>query len=276
MPDTYLTLGGYTFQGFGVPERINGGGAHKLVVHKFLGGDRVIDAMGADDDVICWRGRFFNSDGIDAVADALLMDAMRRAGKPVTLTYDNQTIQVVIRSFTWDFERFYNVPYKLECEVLSNQAQASGGDSSGDGSGATDQTQDGAVGGDMSNATDAADGSTETSDAVQGASDSYDENGPLANAATDAVQAVSDAVTTATDTLNSLADAANTVLTPINDIIGGVTDTVNSVIDAAQGAANLVANAATMTIGASAQITLPFMQRISLNLSLGAGSKTGA
>jgi hypothetical protein len=116
MPATTLIVAGYRFAGFGVPETINGGGAHKLVVHKLPGGTRIIDAMGADDDAISFHGRFR---GAGAMNDALLMDAIRRAGKAVSLQYWTLSYTGVVSRFKWDFQRFFEVPYELEFTVIS-------------------------------------------------------------------------------------------------------------------------------------------------------------
>jgi hypothetical protein len=123
-PSTYLTIAGFTFSGFGVPERINGGGAQQLAVHKLLGGARVIDALGSDDDAIQFEGRFRAADGTDPMTQAAILDQVRRAGRPVELRYWNQAATVVVRSFTWSFQRFHEVPWRIVCEVVRNAAQA--------------------------------------------------------------------------------------------------------------------------------------------------------
>jgi hypothetical protein len=122
MTDTILTLGGFPFlDPYGVPETINFGGAQHLVVHKLIGGRRVITALGPDDDAIRWRGRFR---GAAAVASAELLDVMRRSGKPVVLSWWTFSYQVVVRHFRAQFERFYEVPYEIECEVVQDLTAA--------------------------------------------------------------------------------------------------------------------------------------------------------
>ena len=118
MADTYLVLGGFVFTDpFSVPERINGGGRQRVVVHKFIGGNRVVDALGPDDDVIRWRGRFR---GAAAVTSAEMLDVMRRSGKAVLLSYWTFAYQVVVTRFTWSFERFYEVTYEIECTIVQD------------------------------------------------------------------------------------------------------------------------------------------------------------
>lgn len=118
MPDTFLALGGFIFlDPFSVPERISAGGAHHLVTHKLIGGQRIVTALGADDDSIKWRGRFR---GPAAVVSCQLLDVMRRSGKQVQLSYWTSSYLVVVRRFTWEFERFYEIPYEIECEVVQD------------------------------------------------------------------------------------------------------------------------------------------------------------
>ena len=111
-----LTLGTVTFQGFEIPEKVNFGGKQSLITHKLPGGARVIDAMGRDDDDIAWGGRFrSNSAGPRARA----VDAMKNAGRPVTLSWDAFRFQVVVSEFKADFERPYEIPYTITCHVVT-------------------------------------------------------------------------------------------------------------------------------------------------------------
>lgn len=116
--DTFLALGGFVFlDPWSVPEKISAGGAHHLVTHKLIGGQRIITALGPDDDSIKWRGRFR---GPAAVVSCQLLDVMRRSGKAVQLSYWTSSYLVVVRRFTWEFERFYEIPYEIECEVVQD------------------------------------------------------------------------------------------------------------------------------------------------------------
>ena len=60
---TTVTLGGFAFQDFEVPERIPAGGEQMLAIHKLVGGRRVIDAMGRDDAALEWSGYFLGDYG---------------------------------------------------------------------------------------------------------------------------------------------------------------------------------------------------------------------
>lgn len=113
-----LTIGGITFTYFEAPQEINFGGKQALSIHKMIGGQRFIDAMGVDEDPITWNGRFRGSDATDR-ANAL--DSMRQAGLPVQMSWQNYKRLVLIREFEGKFQQFYEVPYKITVEVLKNQ-----------------------------------------------------------------------------------------------------------------------------------------------------------
>ena len=120
MSDLTLALGDITFTGFEVPEHINWGGEQMLVVHKLVGGQRTVDAMGPDEAPIEWSGWII---GQNAVARAQSIDAMRISGIPQTLTWSRFIYQVVVRSFAPSFERFYQIPYRITLEVIANNTQ---------------------------------------------------------------------------------------------------------------------------------------------------------
>src|SRR6516164_5551085 len=105
MPDTIdvLRLGGFTFTGFSPPEILPVGGHQAMVIHKLPGGARVIDTLGRDDMDISWRGFFFENGAIDKCVQ---LDAMRRAGTVLPLTFCGQSRQVVIADFIYSVRRF--------------------------------------------------------------------------------------------------------------------------------------------------------------------------
>lgn len=120
MADTTLILGDVTFAGLEVPASIKFGGEQRLCVHELVGGARVIDAMGRADHPLEWGGWFL---GADAVSRAQLLDSLRISGAVQTLAWDRFQYQVIVRSFAADFQRFYQVPYRISCEVVSDQTQ---------------------------------------------------------------------------------------------------------------------------------------------------------
>jgi hypothetical protein len=111
-----VTLDDFVFQDFEVPEELPFGGAQMLAKKQLLGGERQIDAMGADDEPIEWTGRFR---GADAVSRARSLDAKRRAGKALTLTWGEFTYSVVIARFRPVYQRAgLEIPYTIVLEVV--------------------------------------------------------------------------------------------------------------------------------------------------------------
>lgn len=120
MSDLTVTLGDITLVDLETPERMPWGGEQQLVVHKMVGGARTIDAMGQDEAPIEWSGWIL---GPDAVSRAQSIDAMRVGGLPQKLTWHGFTYQVIVRSFLPVFERFYQIPYRINCEVVQNNTE---------------------------------------------------------------------------------------------------------------------------------------------------------
>lgn len=114
-----LTLGDVIFDSgdYSVPEKINFGGKQTLAVHKLIGGQRVIDAMGVDDAEIKWSGRF---QGPLSTLRARSLDALRQSGKQVTLSWNSFSYQVVVSETVLNFERWYQVTYEVTCVIVSN------------------------------------------------------------------------------------------------------------------------------------------------------------
>jgi hypothetical protein len=117
MSDVVVTLGDFQFNRFEVPEQIGFGGDQSLVVHRLVGGKRVVDAMGEDPRALEWSGWFVGSSGLDR---ALYLDGLRKAGKPLVLTWSELRYTVVIHSFQCEFVRAYRLPYRITCEVVSD------------------------------------------------------------------------------------------------------------------------------------------------------------
>lgn len=114
---TTLTLGPVTFANFEIPEHINFGGAQSLSVKQFVGGKRVIQAMGRVDDDITWSGLFFGS---TATFRAKFLDGMRVQGLPLPLTWSQFAFNVVIKEFKPLFQRTYQIPYSITCTVVQD------------------------------------------------------------------------------------------------------------------------------------------------------------
>lgn len=114
MADTKLILGGIAFREFEIPEQISYGRKQRIEVHKLVGGGRVIDAYGSDPDPIRWSGRFR---GRDATSRARQVEALADSGRSVSLTWGGFAYQVIVDSFDADYQRFYEIPYRVACTV---------------------------------------------------------------------------------------------------------------------------------------------------------------
>jgi hypothetical protein len=115
--DTLFTLGNVSFQHTEVPEKIQIGGEQKLAVHDLVGGQKVIDALGRDDAPLEWSGLLL---GPNAPSRFRQINAMRVAGRPVTLSWGECLYRVMIQSFVADYERETQMPYRIVCEVLED------------------------------------------------------------------------------------------------------------------------------------------------------------
>ena len=121
MPGAPLILGGIVATDWQIPPRVEGfGGRQRLAVNKVLGGQRVVDALGPDEDEIAWRGRFR---GPTALINAQTWDAMRSAGSQQSLFIVGLYRLVVIAQFNFVIEKPYEIPYFIKCIVVQNPMQ---------------------------------------------------------------------------------------------------------------------------------------------------------
>jgi nucleoid-associated protein YgaU len=118
--DTVLRLGDFEFSNLEVPESIALGGDQRLAVHKFPGGARTVQAMGADHEPLQWTGLFL---GGTALERAKYLDFLRVQGAPLPLTMFDSTYTVVISKFRFIVERYYKVGYSIALEVVSDDSQ---------------------------------------------------------------------------------------------------------------------------------------------------------
>ncbi len=118
MPTDTLILGPYVFTDFAPPEKMPGGGKHKMHVHKLPGGSRVIDMLGPDDNDVSWHGVIWAQ---DAYEQALRLDGMRAAGLPMPLMWGGQFLLVVIAEFRFEVRKMPQcVNYHITCVVATN------------------------------------------------------------------------------------------------------------------------------------------------------------
>lgn len=114
-------LGPVVFQDFEATAGVGFGGEQRLVIHRTVGGGRVIDSLGRDDREITVSGAF---SGSDATVRARLLDELRASGLPLSLTWDVFLYDVVIRDFRADYRNTYWIPYRLSCTVVQDEVSA--------------------------------------------------------------------------------------------------------------------------------------------------------
>lgn len=115
MAGDILVLDSVVFTDFSIPDRIVGGMSHMLGVQKLIGGDRIIDAMGADPETLCWRGRWR---GPSAVGNSQTLEAMTASGGQFSLTWGSNFYQVVIARYVSEYEAYFEIPYEISCIVV--------------------------------------------------------------------------------------------------------------------------------------------------------------
>ena len=108
-------LGPIVLAGFEVPERIDFGGKQKLIVHTMPGGGRVVDAMGAEEAPIRWSGVFSGQNASERVR---ALEALRRMGSPLTLSWDAWRFRVIIHEFEATVTNANWMPYRIELCVV--------------------------------------------------------------------------------------------------------------------------------------------------------------
>ncbi|MEN7527028.1 hypothetical protein [Cupriavidus sp. DL-D2] len=124
MADVVLKLGDFTFERNEIPEQMPFGGEQALVVHRLVGGTKIVQAMGDFTGPISWSGWL---EGQDALARARQLTAMRVAGVPVVLTWSEQSYAVLIHTFEPVFRLFHKIPYQITCEVIEDLTLSTAG-----------------------------------------------------------------------------------------------------------------------------------------------------
>lgn len=115
MVDTVITLGSFTFQDLEVPQSINFGGDQRLVVHEMVGGARDVQTLGAQPADISWSGLMT---GPDALTRAQQLNQMRIAGNTLSFSVFSESYSVIIASFSYYTERYYQVEYSITLKVV--------------------------------------------------------------------------------------------------------------------------------------------------------------
>lgn len=112
-----MQLGSIIFRDLEVEAGVDFGGRQRLAVHRLPNGDRIIDVLGPDAANIIFGGVFTGS---DAVTRAQALDALRKSGQQVTLTWNTFQYGVILSDFSADFENRNWIPYRATCTVVED------------------------------------------------------------------------------------------------------------------------------------------------------------
>lgn len=113
-----VTLGAFTADWLETPEKMPFGGEQRMVEHKLLGGAKVFDLLGPEEEDISFSGIFF---GPLAQIRAQMLDTMRLQGQVVPLIWPGDSRSVIIKKFHCDYASGGGVmPYSVTCVVVPN------------------------------------------------------------------------------------------------------------------------------------------------------------
>lgn len=212
MADVVLKLGDFVFERNEIPESIVFGGEQALVVHRLVGGTKIVDAMGDFTGPISWSGWL---EGQDALSRARQLTAMRAAGVAVVLEWSELAYAVVIRAFEPDFQRFYKIPYRITCEVVEDLTLSPGGSG--------DFSIDDLIDGDMEAATELSEeiGDSTLSDLMDAANSAVDTVSSFANAAQSTLNSVLQPIAAVRNEIGLLIASTNNTLVNITTL-GGI------------------------------------------------------
>lgn len=117
--DALLILGDIVFGYIEIPDHFNFGGDQMLSVQQLVGGRRVVNSLGPTEHDISWSGMFF---GGTATERALALDYLRKKGDIITFNFGTFLYDVIIKSYSAKFERFYQIPYSITLQVVKNNS----------------------------------------------------------------------------------------------------------------------------------------------------------
>ncbi len=115
-----VVLGSFAFQDFEVPETMTLPVRQALVVHRLIGGERVLEAMGADYGDIAWSGVMLGS---EAETRAQNLKALADAGQAVALTWGTWNFTVLPHRISLR-EGYQRIAYAISCAVIRDDSAA--------------------------------------------------------------------------------------------------------------------------------------------------------
>ncbi|MDQ0124709.1 hypothetical protein J2W17_003663 [Pseudomonas lini] len=113
---TRLIVGDFEFTSLEVPESVTIGAKQQMVVHKLVGGRRIVDVLGVDYENIGWSGWMTGATAGERVS---ALETLRDEGLPLTFNMDGYYFSVLIQSFHARFEHVFRRNYSIELVVVS-------------------------------------------------------------------------------------------------------------------------------------------------------------
>lgn len=224
---TRLTLGDFEFVSFEVPESITVGAKQHTMVHKLVGGKRVIDVLGTDYENLSWSGWITGATAGDRTK---ALETMRDRGEALTFTLDDYRFKVVIGDFKSRFEHLYRRPFTIELIVVERLDLTATGN-------ALAGSLDALINSDVGEALGLSSivNVQDVTDAVTGIQSAVSQVQDFANATVDTVQTVVRPIVAAQQiiqsTIGQVAAAVNDITTLGGLIPGnGVSNSVNNVL----------------------------------------------
>jgi hypothetical protein len=114
---TRLIVGDVEFTGLEVPESVTIGAKQQMVVHKLVGGKRIVDVLGVDYDNLSWSGWMTGATAGDRVT---ALETLRDVGAPLAFSIDGYYFSVLIQSFNQRFEHVYRRFYSIDLLIVSS------------------------------------------------------------------------------------------------------------------------------------------------------------
>lgn len=118
-----MRLGPITFRDFEVIAGVRFGGRQELITHRLGNGRRVIDVLGPEAANIRFAGTF---SGQDALRRTQALDAIRKAGQPVELSWGTLRYNVILSRFDASYEMRAWIPYQAVCTVVQENLRGLG------------------------------------------------------------------------------------------------------------------------------------------------------
>ena len=116
MPNSQLTLDSFVFEGFEIPDKLIVKNKQRFVIH-YTGGGPVTDSLGEDCQSISFRGAFT---GTEAANRCRAIDLLRAQGTPLLLTWQSQTMFVLVKEFELSHKSGQWIDYRILCLVVQN------------------------------------------------------------------------------------------------------------------------------------------------------------